>query len=98
MLSVCIAPVSYDYTVLSLYAALAMLCVTALHTSDKDQSTLVPFFLLFAAVLTPLNFVIIHGAVFGAQLRALLLVALLAMALYRPLATTANSATTANTA
>jgi hypothetical protein len=92
VLSICIAPVSYDYTLLSLYAALAMLCVTALKTSANDQSTLVPFFLLFAAVLTPLNFVIIHGTVFGGQLRVLLLVALLGMALYRPLATTANNA------
>jgi hypothetical protein len=69
-----------------------MLCVTALKTSANDQSTLVPFFLLFAAVLTPLNFVVIHGTVFGGQLRVLLLVALLGMALYRPLATTANNA------
>jgi hypothetical protein len=91
VLSICIAPVSYDYTLLSLYAALAMLCVIALNTSDKDQSTLVPFFLLFAGVLTPLNFVVIHGAVFAGQLRVILLLALLAMALYRPLATTANN-------
>jgi hypothetical protein len=91
ILSVCIAPVSYDYTLLSLYAALAILCVAALNTSDKE-STLVPFFLLFAAVLTPLNFVIIHGAVFSGQLRALLLVALLVMALYRPLVTAGDAA------
>jgi hypothetical protein len=92
VLSVCIAPVSYDYTLLSLYAALAILCIAALHTSDKEQSILVPFFLLFAAILTPLNFVMFHGAVFSGQLRVLLLVALLAMALYRPLATERETA------
>jgi hypothetical protein len=84
ILSVCIAPVSYDYTLLSLYAALAILCCAALHTPDKEQSALVPFFLLFAAVLTPLNFAMVHGIVFSGQLRVLLLVVLLAMALRRP--------------
>ena len=87
ILSVCIPPVSYDYTLLSLYAALAILCIAALHTSGSEQSTLVPFFLLFAAILTPLNFAMFHGAIFSGQLRALLLVALLALALYRPLVT-----------
>ncbi|HEY3990947.1 MAG TPA: glycosyltransferase family 87 protein [Acidobacteriaceae bacterium] len=87
VLSVSIAPVSYDYTLLSLYAALTILCVAALHTSEDEQSNLTPFFLLFAAILTPLNFIILHGAVFGAQLRALLLIALLVMTLRRPIRT-----------
>jgi Glycosyltransferase family 87 len=92
ILSICVAPVSYDYTLLTLYAPLTILCISALNVPDKHQLTLVPFFLLFAAILTPLNFVIIHGAVFGAQLRVLLLVALLAIALSRPLVTVGEAA------
>lgn len=83
ILSVCIAPVSYDYTLLSLYAALAILCVAALKAPDAEQLRLIPLFLLFAAILTPLNFVVINGAVFGAQLRAILLIALLILSLRR---------------
>ena len=87
MLSVSIPPVSHDYTLLSLCAGLAILCLAALNAPENEQSRLTPFFLLFAAILTPLNFVIYRGAFFGGQLRVLLLLALLAMSLYRPLLT-----------
>lgn len=86
ILSVCIAPVSYDYTLLTLYAALTILTLIALETPDTEQSKLTLLFLLFAAILTPLNFVIIRGTPFGAQLRAIFLIALLVCSLRRPIA------------
>jgi hypothetical protein len=85
VLSVTIAPVSFDYTLLSLYASLAILCVIALKTPDIEQSRLVPFFLLYAAILTPESYVVLHGARFCGELRALCLLALLILAVRRPI-------------
>jgi hypothetical protein len=85
VLSVSIPPVSYDYTLLSLYASLAILCVMALKIPDGRQGELVPYFILYALILTPESYIIIHGICFGAQLRALCLLAMLLLALARPL-------------
>jgi hypothetical protein len=85
VLSVGIAPVSYDYTLLSLYASLAVLCVVALKTPENKQSTLTPFFLLYAIILTPQSYVILRGAHFYGELRALCLLAILVLAARKPL-------------
>lgn len=85
ILSVTIAPTSYDYTLLSLYAALAILCVIAVETPAASQSRLIPFFFLFALVLTPESYAVLDGARLGGQLRAICLLALLVLALCKPL-------------
>jgi uncharacterized membrane protein len=77
VLSITIPPVSFDYTLLSLYASLAILCVLALRGSAEQQTRLTPYFLLYAAILTPETYVVIHGIRFGGPLRALCLFALL---------------------
>ncbi len=57
MISVSIPPVSYDYTLVSLYAPLAILCILALRLPDDKQRVLIPYFMLFAALLTPQSYI-----------------------------------------
>lgn len=85
VLAVTIAPVSYDYTLLSLYASLGMLCLSTLRTASQDQRRLVPFFLLYSIVLTPQSYVILRRAHFYGELRALCLLALIILAAVRPI-------------
>jgi hypothetical protein len=85
VLSVSIPPVSYDYTLVSLYAPIAILCILALRLPDDKQRILIPYFMLYAAILTPQSYIIFHDARFGAQLRAICLLALLILALRKPL-------------
>jgi hypothetical protein len=82
-LAVTIAPVSYDYTLLSLYASLGILCLSALDTAPRDQGRLVPFFLLYSIILTPQSYIILHRAHFYGELRALCLLALIILAAIR---------------
>jgi hypothetical protein len=77
ILSITIPPVSFDYTLLSLYASLAILCVLALRGSPDQQIRLMPYFLLYALLLTPETYAMINGIRFGGPLRALCLLALL---------------------
>ena len=85
VISVSIPPVSYDYTLVSLYAPLAILCIMALRLPNDKQRILIPYFMLFAAILTPQSYVIVHGARYGAQVRVLCLLGLLVLALRKPL-------------
>ena len=85
VLAVTIAPISYDYTLLSLYASLGLLCLSALDTPPRDQGKLVPFFLLYSVILTPQSYVILHRAHFYGELRALCLLALIVLAAVRPI-------------
>jgi hypothetical protein len=85
VLSVIVPPISFDYTLLSLYPALAMLSITALHLPENRQGELIPHFLLFAAILTPESYLIVHGIPFAGQLRALCLLAMLVLVLWKPL-------------
>jgi hypothetical protein len=87
VLSVTIAPVSYDYTLLSLYASLAMLCVAALEMPETQQAKLTPFLLLYAVILTPQSYVILRGAHFYGELRAVCLLAIVFLAARRPICT-----------
>lgn len=83
VLAVTIAPVSYDYTLLSLYASLAILCLSALDTPPGDQGRFVPFFLLYAIILSPQSYIILHRAHFYGELRALCLLVLMILAAVR---------------
>jgi glycosyl transferase family 87 len=85
ILSVTIAPTSYDYTLLSLYGSLAILCVIAVESPAVSQSRLLPFLFLFALVLTPESYIVFNGVRLGGQLRAICLLALLVLALCKPL-------------
>jgi hypothetical protein len=85
VLSVTITPVSYDYTLLSLYASLAMLCVAAMQMPDTQQTRLTPYFLLYAVVLTPQSYIILRGAHFYGELRAICLLAIVVVAARRPI-------------
>jgi Glycosyltransferase family 87 len=87
VLSVTLAPISYDYTLLNLYPAFAMLAALALQ--GERETTVVPhltaYMVLFALILTPESYIIVHGDRFGAQLRALCLIAILVLSLKTPL-------------
>lgn len=90
VLAVTIAPVSYDYTLLSLYASLGLLCLAALNTASQDstspdQRRLVPFFFLYSIILTPQSYVILHRAHFYGELRCLCMLALIILATIRPI-------------
>ncbi len=84
-LSVIVAPVSFDYTLLSLYPAVGMLCLLALRTPSDRQNHLVPFFTLLALILTPESFLIVNNARFGGEFRAICLLVLLCFGLSRNL-------------
>lgn len=87
VLSVTMPPVSYDYTLLSLYAVFAMLCISAIKTEAAGQSlrSITPHLVLFALVFTPESYLIFHGARYCAQLRCLCLIASIVLALTRPI-------------
>jgi hypothetical protein len=87
VLSVTLAPVSYDYTLLNLYPALAMLAVLTLQA--QRQGARVPhitaYMVLFAIILTPESYVIYHAVRYGAQVRTICLVIMLVLALIAPI-------------
>jgi hypothetical protein len=81
--AVVMPPVSYDYTLIHLYAPLVLLAMIAASKPQGDAS-LNAVFVLLAVGLAPLSELIAHGSRFGGQMRALDLVALLVVALTRP--------------
>ena len=87
VLSVTIAPVSYDYTLLNLYPAFAVLTILALQA--QRRGTTVPglnaYMVLFAFIFTPESYVIYHAVRYGAQVRAICLLIMLVLALRKPL-------------
>lgn len=91
ILSVTLAPLSFDYTLLNLYPAFAMLAVLALQAQRRaapvPQSVphLTAIMVLFALIFTPQSYLIVHAVRYGAQLRAVCLIALLVLALATPL-------------
>jgi len=88
VLNVMLAPVSYDYTLLNLYPAFAVLAVVVLQAQRDllpDIPYAIPYFLLFALVLTPESYLIIHGVRYAAQFRAICLIAVLVLALRTPI-------------
>jgi hypothetical protein len=68
ILSVTLAPLSYDYTLLNLYPAFAMLAVLALQAQKRD--TQLPhcnaIMVLFALIFTPQSYIIFGAVRYGA--------------------------------
>jgi hypothetical protein len=87
ILSVTLAPLSFDYTLLNLYPAFAMLAVLALQARRRAIPVphLTATMVLFALIFTPQSYLILHGVRYGAQLRAICLIAMLVLALITPL-------------
>ena len=87
VLSVTMPPVSYDYTLLTLYAALAMICMLAIKAEQSKHrvKSLYTQLVLFAIVLTPESFFIVDGARYAGQLRTVCLFASVLLALAYPL-------------
>jgi Glycosyltransferase family 87 len=87
ILSVTLAPVSYDYTLLNLYGAFAMLAVVALQAQRRGREArhLTAYMTLFALVFTPESYVIVQGARYGAQVRTVCLIGMLMLAHKTPL-------------
>jgi hypothetical protein len=88
VLNVMLAPVSFDYTLLNLYPALVLLAIVVLR-AEQGLAPEVPYanvyMLLFALVLTPQSYIIVHGTRYVAQFRAVCLIAVLVLALTRPI-------------
>ena len=89
ILSVCsvtLPPTSFDYTLIQLYAPWAVLVLIAVRASAAG--TQIPglrvAFALLALIFTPTNIVFVHGAAYSAQLKSLLLLTLLILALVNP--------------
>ena len=74
-------PVSFDYTLLNLYAPWALLVLFTLQAPHARGLT--PMFACLAVLLAPTSELILHGVALGAQLKSLALLALLAFALRR---------------
>lgn len=87
ILSVCLPPVSFDYTLVSLYGAVLMLCVMSLQAQKKGTRVpaLTMYLVLFALVLTPESYIVWSEARYGAQLRCFVMIVILVMALRKPL-------------
>ncbi len=83
ILSVTLAPLSFDYTLLNLYPAFAMLAVLAIQAQRRTAQvpSLSATMVLFALIFTPQSYIILDGVRYGAQLRAICLIALLVLAL-----------------
>jgi Glycosyltransferase family 87 len=84
--SILLPPASYDYTLIHLYAPLAMLILVTVTATERGVQipALSTAFVLLAASLAPLSELIFHGVRFGGQVRAVLLLILLIVALLRP--------------
>jgi hypothetical protein len=87
ILSVTLAPMSYDYTLLNLYPAFAMLVVLSLRMERGAPRVpyLTTYMVLFALIFTPESYVIFRAVRYGAQVRSICLVVMLLMALTSPI-------------
>jgi hypothetical protein len=87
VLSVTLAPVSYDYTLLNLYPAFAMLAVLALQAQRRGGRVphMTTYMVLFAIILTPQSYIILHAVRYGAQLRTICLLLMLILTLTSPM-------------
>jgi hypothetical protein len=80
-------PLSYDYTLMQLYVPFALLLLTTIR--QQQPGRLEPFFLTrifcyFAILFTPQSYLIRGKVGFGGQLKAIVLITLLAESLVRP--------------
>ena len=79
--SVLIPPVSFDYTLLQLYAPLVVLILVLL---DERPPRMTAVFVLLALLFTPTNFLFSRGESRAGQIKAALLIGLLYFAIQRP--------------
>jgi hypothetical protein len=93
VLSVTLAPVSFDYTLLNLYPAFAMLTVLALQAQRQETHVphLTAYMVLFALIFTPQSYIIFHDVRYGAELRSICLIVMLVLALMAPMPELASS-------
>ena len=83
--SVLLPPTSYDYSLLNLYIPFAVISLIAMENAGPTKAHLTKFFVLFALLFTPTNFISLHGYTVGGQIKCLLLVVLLYYSLTRPI-------------
>lgn len=84
--SITLPPTSFDYTLVQLYAPWAVLVFLALRAAREGGRIpgLLPSFSLLALAFTPANFVYFNGSTYGAEVKCLVLLSLLLLALLRP--------------
>jgi hypothetical protein len=82
--SILLPPVSYDYTLLHLYIPWGMLVLFAVQRRDVFTPGLTAVFLCFAVLMSIQTEFIVHGYVHGGQIKAVVLVALMILALMFP--------------
>ena len=87
ILSVTLAPVSYDYTLLNLYPAFGIIALLSVRA--KKREIVIPhigtLMILFALVFTPESYIVFYGVRFGAQFRCICLILMLYFALKTPI-------------
>jgi hypothetical protein len=79
--TILLPPVSYDYTLLHLYAPWAMLVLVAMDGRERAVPGLTAAFVCLAVAMTPLSEAIVHGQGYGGQGKAVALVALFGISL-----------------
>jgi hypothetical protein len=82
--SILLPPVSYDYTLLHLYAPFVLLTFVVLSRPMEYNKPPLAAFSLFAFLLAPQSEFILHGLRFAGQLKAVALAALLLIGLLIP--------------
>ena len=88
VVTVLLPPVSFDYTLLNLYAPWGLLVLFALKTPPATVhrlSTLAPLLVSFAILFAPVSELIFRGVPLGAQLKSLTLASVLLLSLISPL-------------
>lgn len=92
--SILLPPVSYDYTLIHLYAPLALLVLIAVDAARGTTGSvgLAKILILLAISLAPLSEFIFGGIRFGGQIRAIVLLLLLIVALIYHLPSEAEAA------
>jgi hypothetical protein len=77
-------PVSYDYTLIHLYAPWGLLALLALEQREAAPSGLVAALICFAVLFAPTTEFILRGHSVGGQLKAFALISLLSIGLCYP--------------
>jgi hypothetical protein len=81
--SILLPPTSWDYTLLQLYAPFIILVFLVIDSAHKIPG-LFPVFVLFGLIFTPTNFFFYSGHGASAQIKCLLLLGLMTIALVYP--------------
>jgi len=88
ILTILLPPTSFDYSLIHLYPAWALLTFLALKSTSNSQSTpgLTASFICLAILFSPESEFILHSHVYGGQFKGLALIALFFIALKYPFA------------